>query len=141
LNETDDIEVREKSPIYETDPVGDPDQPKYLNAAVRVETGLDAKKLLGACLGIEKEMGRIRHKRWDSRIIDIDLLVYENLVMSTKDLTLPHPLLHERAFVLRPLADIAPDLEHPVIFDTIRRLLEEVDDSGVQKVDDLELNV
>lgn len=134
------IEVKAVSAVYETDPVGDPDQPMYLNAAVRVETALTAKQLLKACLAIEKSMGRVRTERWGSRNIDIDLLVYENSVVSTRDLTIPHPLLHEREFVLRPLADIDPDLVHPVLFETVRDMLAAVESTGgVRRMEDIDL--
>lgn len=141
LNETGEVEVREISPVYETEPDGDPGQPEYLNAALRVETALDARKLLKACLGVEKAMGRVREEHWGPRNIDIDLLVYGDVVLSTKDLSVPHPLLHEREFVLRPLADIAPELVHPVIFDTVSQLLGDVEKRGAVRRDDLKLMV
>lgn len=141
LNSVEGIEVREVSAVYETDPVGDSSQPKYLNAAIRVETTLEAKKLLKACMTVERSMGRVRRAQWESRVIDIDVLFYDNEVMSTKELTLPHPLLHEREFVLRPLADIAPDLVHPMLDESIAQLLEEVEPGGVERLDDLTLKV
>lgn len=136
----EDIVVKDASSVYETEPVGDPSQPKYLNAAIRVETKLEAKKLLKVCLAVEREMGRVRHERWESRIIDIDLLFYGSEVLSTRELTLPHPLLHEREFVLRPLADIAPELVHPMLDESIGQLLEEVELSGVDRIDGLTLD-
>ncbi len=141
LNTVEGIVVREASSVYETDPVGDSSQPKYLNAVIRVETTLEAKKLLKACMTVERGMGRVRHAQWESRVIDIDMLFYDEEVMSTKELTLPHPLLHEREFVLRPLADIAPDLVHPMLDESIAQLLEEVELGGVERMDDLTLSV
>ena len=142
LNKVDGIEVQKISSVYETDPVGDSLQPKYLNAAIQVETALDARDLLKACMAVERDMGRVRHERWESRVIDIDVLFYDDAVMGSKELTLPHPLLHEREFVLRPLADIAPDLVHPMLEKSVAQLLEEVEISeGVERMDDLSLSV
>lgn len=141
LNNTEGIEVRDISSVYETDPIDDTSQPKYLNAAVMVETTLEAKKLLKTCMTVERNMGRVRRERWESRVIDIDMLFYDDEVMSTVELTLPHPLLHEREFVLRPLADIAPDLVHPMLDENIAQLLSEVEPSGVKRMDDLTLRV
>jgi 2-amino-4-hydroxy-6-hydroxymethyldihydropteridine diphosphokinase len=139
LDIVDGIEVGDISAVYETDPLGDPSQPKYLNAAIGVETTLEPKKLLKSCMTVERNMGRVRHERWESRVIDIDILFYDDLVMSTIELTLPHPLLHEREFVLRPLADIAPNLVHPMLDESIRELLEKVEPSGVERVNDRSL--
>ena len=127
------------SPVYETDPVGDPDQPKYLNAAVEVETELEPKNLLKLCLAIEREMGRVRREMWESRVIDIDVLLCGDEVVSTKDLIVPHPLFHEREFVLRPLSDIAPHIVHPVLDENIAELLAFVPESGVRKMEGMRL--
>jgi len=86
-------------------------------------------------------MGRVRTRQWESRIIDIDVLLCDDEVISTKELIVPHPFLHEREFVLRPLADIAPDLVHPVFDETIAELLCLVEETGVRKVEDLVLTV
>ena len=101
--------------LYETTPVGGPSaQPAYLNSAVRVSTVLEPIPLLGAVQAIEDSLGRVRKERWGERLIDIDLLFYEGLVLNDKRLTLPHPRLHQRCFVLEPLREIAPKLVHPV---------------------------
>ncbi len=140
LRAVDDIEVREISPVYETDPVGVPEQPRYLNAVLRVETVLEAEKLLGTCLAIESSMGRVRTERWGARNIDIDILLYEDQVVRSGELNLPHLYMHQREFVLRPLADIAPGLVHPVFRVTVRELLAAVGNSGgVRRVDGLNL--
>jgi 2-amino-4-hydroxy-6-hydroxymethyldihydropteridine diphosphokinase len=135
------IRLMAVSPVYETDPVGDPDQPKFLNAVLEIDTEFDPMNLLKTCLEIEREMGRVRTRQWESRIIDIDVLLCDDEVISTKELIVPHPFLHEREFVLRPLADIAPDLVHPVFDETIAELLCLVEETGVRKVEDLVLTV
>jgi 2-amino-4-hydroxy-6-hydroxymethyldihydropteridine diphosphokinase len=129
------------SPVYETDPVGNTDQPKYLNAVLEIDTELEPLDLLETCLEVEAEMGRVRTRRWESRSIDIDVLLCGEELISTEELIVPHPLLHEREFVLRPLADIAPDLVHPVLDESIAELLSHVEESGVRKVEDLVLTV
>ena len=88
---------------------GKTDQPDFINMAVEIATSLPPGALLDACLGIEKEMGRVRDARWGPRLIDIDIIAYEKLVLSTGRLTLPHPHAHMRGFVLGPLREIAPD--------------------------------
>ena len=111
--------------LYETSPVGGPAaQPAYLNSAVRVSTSLDPTALLGAVLAIEDSLGRVRKERWGERFIDIDLLFYGELVLNDRRLTLPHPRLHQRRFVLEPLGEIAPNLIHPVLQVTIEALAE-----------------
>jgi 2-amino-4-hydroxy-6-hydroxymethyldihydropteridine pyrophosphokinase len=105
-----DTTVLATSSLYETKPVEVPDeQNDYLNECIVVLTGLSPRALLGACLGIEAAMGRVREKRHGSRTIDIDLLLYENAVSSDPELTLPHPGILSRAFVLVPLSDLYPE--------------------------------
>jgi 2-amino-4-hydroxy-6-hydroxymethyldihydropteridine diphosphokinase len=135
------IRIAHVSPVYETDPVGNTDQPKYLNAVLEIDTVLEPMNLLKTCLEVEAEMGRIRTRRWESRSIDIDVLLCGEELISTEELIVPHPLLHEREFVLRPLADIAPDLVHPVLDESIAELLCQVEESGVRKMEDLVLTV
>ena len=110
------------SPVYETEPVGYADQPDFLNAVACVETELSPRALLGACLGIEAALGRVRLFKNGPRIIDLDLLLYEGVTLQTDELTLPHPRMHLRRFVLEPLAEIIPDYRHPVTGKTIRQL-------------------
>ncbi|MCC3377255.1 2-amino-4-hydroxy-6-hydroxymethyldihydropteridine diphosphokinase [Cohnella sp. REN36] len=106
LDAHDGIEVRRVSETYETDPVGYTDQPAFLNMALAIGTDLAPVALLRALLAIELEMGRVREIRWGPRKIDLDLLLYENETLGTDELTLPHPRMGERAFVLVPLRDV-----------------------------------
>lgn len=99
-----------QSKIYQTEPFGVPDeQPDYLNMVAEVETGMSPRALLGACLGIESALGRVRPFEKSARTLDLDLLVYENEVSDCTELTLPHPRISERAFVLVPLSDLYPN--------------------------------
>jgi 2-amino-4-hydroxy-6-hydroxymethyldihydropteridine diphosphokinase len=102
------IEIHHISSAYETAPVGMTDQPSFLNMAVSLRTELDPLSLLRRLLDIEQEMGRIREVRWGPRNIDLDLLAYEDVVIDTPELTLPHPRMGQRAFVLVPLRDVWP---------------------------------
>jgi 2-amino-4-hydroxy-6-hydroxymethyldihydropteridine diphosphokinase len=126
LDATDDIRVVTRSSICETDPVGGPEQPRYMNAACEVETRMSPRELLRAALAVESDMGRKRGVRWGPRVIDIDILIAGHEVLDDPDLTVPHPLMTEREFVLRPLAEIAPDLRHPGSGRDIRSLLADV---------------
>ena len=101
------------SQLRETDPVGVVDQPRFLNGAVRLETDLSARQLLDALLAIERELGRERRERWGPRTIDLDLLLYGGTTVDEPGLTVPHPFLHERRFVLEPLAELDPALVVP----------------------------
>lgn len=113
LSQADMIIIDAVSAVYETVPVGGPEQGPYLNACAAIITELPPTKLLLALLDIEEQMGRVREVRWGPRIIDLDLLLYEKVMMYTSLLVLPHPRVGERDFVLIPLADIAPDLIIP----------------------------
>jgi 2-amino-4-hydroxy-6-hydroxymethyldihydropteridine diphosphokinase len=106
--------VAEVSSLYQTEPVGYLEQPRFLNAVVALETALAPIDLLHALLGIERDLGRMRTFRNAPRTVDLDLLLVDNVILDTTELTLPHPRLHERAFVLIPLAEIAPEAVHPV---------------------------
>jgi 2-amino-4-hydroxy-6-hydroxymethyldihydropteridine diphosphokinase len=117
------IEVLAVSRLRETDPVGDVDQPRYLNGAVAVETTLPPRDLLEILLRLERELGRVRDgTRWGPRTIDLDLLVYGAATVDEPGLRVPHPRLHERGFALEPLADLDPELEIPGR-GTVRELL------------------
>ncbi|MDR7865440.1 MAG: 2-amino-4-hydroxy-6-hydroxymethyldihydropteridine diphosphokinase [Sporomusaceae bacterium] len=103
------VTVERVSSLYETAPVGYTDQPDFLNAVISVRTTLTPQELLTACLAVERELGRERKIRWGPRTVDIDVLFYDDVVLATEVLTLPHPRFHERCFVLAPLAEIAGD--------------------------------
>ena len=118
-----EAEVEAVSALYETDPMGGPPQPRYLNGACRVRTLLDPHALLDHVKHIEKKLGRVEGERWGPRPIDIDIVLYDDLVLSDPGLVIPHPRLHERAFVLRPLLDLDPDLVHPVTGERLSDLL------------------
>jgi 2-amino-4-hydroxy-6-hydroxymethyldihydropteridine diphosphokinase len=121
--------VRARSRLYRTPPWGLVDQPDFINAAARLETTLAPRELLDALLAIETRAGRVRGARNGPRILDLDLLLYGDHAINEQDLVVPHPRLHERAFVLLPLADIAPDLEVPGQ-GCVAELLEHVDTAG-----------
>jgi 2-amino-4-hydroxy-6-hydroxymethyldihydropteridine diphosphokinase len=126
LAATPDLDVCRLSSVMEFPAVGGPaDSPPYLNAVAKVETTLAPRAVLDRLLAIEKEMGRVRRQRWEPRIIDLDLLLYADRITDEPGLTIPHPRIAERLFVLRPLAEIAPGLVHPAIGKTILALLDE----------------
>jgi len=118
------ITVLAVAPIYETEPVGFTEQPWFLNTAARVETNLSPQDLFRTLKEIEQEMGRTVVIPQGPRLIDLDLLLYDNLVINSPDLVIPHPRFHERAFVLRPLADIAPGVVHPRLKLRVKELLQ-----------------
>jgi 2-amino-4-hydroxy-6-hydroxymethyldihydropteridine diphosphokinase len=114
--------VRRRAAMYRTAPVGPAGQPDYLNTAVEVETSLSARDLLAACKAIERDLGRTPSVRWGPRVIDLDILLYGEMVMAKPDLTIPHPELHRRRFALAPLFDLAPDRIVPGLGRTVREL-------------------
>ena len=122
------------SPVYETEPLDYLDQPPFLNAVAAVSTNLRPGSVLAALLAIELDAGRQRSIRHGPRTLDLDLLLYDDLEMSTPDLTLPHPRMHQRAFVLVPLADLAPGLAIPGMGATVADLLGRLESlSGVHR--------
>jgi 2-amino-4-hydroxy-6-hydroxymethyldihydropteridine diphosphokinase len=116
-----------KSDIFETAPMGVTDQPRFLNACIVVDTKFDLEELLSVVKSIEQEMGRVHRLRWGPREIDIDLLLLENgEVLDSSTLKVPHPEMHKRAFVLMPLAQIAPDWIHPLLKVSVKKLAEDI---------------
>lgn len=127
--------VETVSPIYETAPWGKTDQPDFLNICLKGETSLEPAALLEACKTAEKKLGREPGERWGPRLIDIDIIFYGSHIDEGERLTIPHPRLAERAFVLAPLADLAPDFVHPVYGRTVGQMLAKVDSSTVQRLE------
>ena len=120
--------LQAESSIYETAAWGNQEQPSFLNQAWHITTQQGPVDLLAALLDIEKSMGRRRIQKWESRVIDIDILFYDQLVYQSEALVLPHPHLHERKFALMPVAEILPQWMHPVFHKTVDTLLHEVND-------------
>ncbi len=119
-----------KSGFYQTTPVGVEGQDWYVNGVISLRTMLPAHDLLNWLLGIEKRMGRVRKDKWDPRTIDLDILLFGQTVINHEDLTIPHPLMHLRRFVLVPMVQLAPDSIHPVLGKTMSWLLENFSDDG-----------
>ena len=119
------------SKVYETEPWGKTDQPAFLNACVGLETELSPEDLLYHLKEIEQQIGRVARERWGPREIDIDILFYHDKQLSSQRLTIPHPLLQERAFVLVPLNDIALDTKHPKVAKSVAEMLLGLDHKGV----------
>lgn len=126
LNAHDNITVTRESSIIETEPYGNINQDKFLNMCIEIETNLTPVSLLETVLDIEQQMGRIRIVDWGPRNIDIDILLYEDLEIALEDLEIPHAEMHKRLFVLEPLAEIAPNREHPTMGVTIKTLLQQL---------------
>ena len=131
-------EVTRVSGLYETAPWGNVVQPHYLNQAIELLTELTPAKLLKTTQRIEEELGRIRQTKWGARIIDIDILFYEDHIVATPTLTIPHPHIHRRNFVMVPMLDIAPQWQHPVFKKTIEELYRASEDElKVERVERL----
>ena len=121
--------LTKSSSIYETEAWGKTDQPSFLNQALEISTSLNARQLMRKILKIEKEMGRIREEKLGPRIIDVDILLFDNEIHDLRFLKIPHPEMQNRRFVLVPIAEIDPTLQHPILKKTIAELLEECPDN------------
>ncbi len=131
------VELRSRSSLYRTEPVDAPDQAWFVNAVVEICFGGRADELLQICVNVETARGRERNRRNQPRILDLDVLLLGDTVLATDELTIPHPRLHERRFVLEPMVEIAPDVVHPGLRKTMRDLLQEcMDESKVVRLAD-----
>ena len=131
LGNTPGVRVLRVSSVHETEPVGPP-QPRYLNAVAEVETSLAPRALLDRLLAVETRFGRVRGERWGPRTIDLDLLLHGGLVIDEPGLSVPHPRMTERAFVLAPLCELVPEGRHPVLGRTFRQLLADLTTGAVR---------
>ena len=131
---TPQLEVKAKSHVYETPPWGYEEQPKFFNQAIQGETYLQPEPLLKHLKRLEVALGRQGTFQNGPRLIDIDILFFDDLILNTATITLPHPRLHERGFVLQPLMDIAPELVHPVLRQSIRELAASTNLEGIVQV-------
>ncbi len=133
LDNKTDINIIRSSSLYVTEPIGYVGQDWFLNCVVEIMTTLPPHDLLSHCLAIEDQMGRIRTMQWGPRIIDLDILLYSDSVIEDDELTIPHPNMDRRRFVLAPLVEIAPDVIHPKLNRTVADLLQHLNDT--HKVD------
>ncbi|HQK57115.1 MAG TPA: 2-amino-4-hydroxy-6-hydroxymethyldihydropteridine diphosphokinase, partial [Candidatus Syntrophosphaera thermopropionivorans] len=127
LREDPNIRILKSSTLIQTKPVGNLNQPDFYNQVIEVETSYSSDELLQKALNLENQMGRVRSEHWGPRIIDIDILLYEDEIKHTQDLILPHPEMTKRKFVLELLCSIAPDLIHPVLHKSIANLLKDIE--------------
>ncbi len=127
------VRLRRVSSIYETKPVGIEDQPDFLNAAAEIETELAPKDLLATIREVERRVGRKKTLKWGPRVIDIDILLYGDERRVEENLEIPHPEMHKRAFVLTPLAEIAPSVKHPILCLTAVQMSAKVGSKGVRR--------
>jgi 2-amino-4-hydroxy-6-hydroxymethyldihydropteridine diphosphokinase len=127
--------LKKKSSVYETQAWGVENQDNYYNMAVEIETRFWPFKVLKMILAIEEKMGRIRSQKWESRIIDIDILFFNEISISSENLTIPHPYIQKRRFVLEPVCEITPDYLHPKFRETVAKLLQDcTDESWIERI-------
>ncbi len=133
------IGILKASSLYRTSPVGMTEQEWFINAAAVIETGLEPPALLDLLLNVEKSFGRVRTVKWGPRILDLDILFYDNMQVDLPGLNVPHPLMSERLFVLKPLAEIEPDWVHPAlglsVHEMLNRILETDSEQQIQKLE------
>jgi len=133
INKSGTTKVIAQSSLYQSEPVGKTDQPWFINAAIEVDTTLTPEELLTFLINIEQEFGRIRDEKWGPRVIDLDILDYDGRIINSRTLTLPHPEMTGRRFVLEPLSEIAGTTIHPLRNKTIQDLLKELPQDPVVK--------
>ena len=133
LYELESINILKQSSLYQSEPIGKKNQPWFVNAAIEIQTTLNPESLLKTLLNIEQQMGRTRSEKWGPRIIDLDILDYEGRMINSKSLTLPHPEMLNRRFVLEPLSEISSSAIHPVKKKSIKSLLNELPPTPVVK--------
>jgi 2-amino-4-hydroxy-6-hydroxymethyldihydropteridine diphosphokinase len=126
LNAHADLTVVARSSLYQSEPLGITDQDWFVNSVIQLTTSLPPEELLHACLAIEQVMGRTRTEKWGPRIIDLDILFYDDLILKQEELEIPHPGIAERSFVLAPMNEIAPEFIHPKLKKPIQTLLLEI---------------
>jgi 2-amino-4-hydroxy-6-hydroxymethyldihydropteridine diphosphokinase len=141
LEHSKEIRISKASSVYETQPTEYKDQPWFLNMVLKLETTLEPLNLLELLLAIENQIGRTRNRKYEPRNIDLDFLLYNDLVLNSDKLTLPHPRMHERRFVLVPLAEIAPKVVHPLLKKSVERLLKELSTDSASKKDEFEVRL
>ena len=130
----DNVSLIKVSSLYETEPVGYEEQGWFLNGVVAIETGLSVHELLPLLKKVERDVGRQHRARWRPREVDLDLLIYDQCSINTPNLTVPHPEMHQRSFVLVPFAEIAPTMLHPILGQNIRTLLSNLNDEKTVKL-------
>lgn len=128
------VRITAISPVFATEPWGDTDQPPFFNICVAAVGDLSPRELLDKIKKIESDMGRQPSRRWGPRLIDIDILFYDKLVLKDEDLVIPHPRIAERAFVLAPLAVIIPNFRHPQTGLSVQEMVEKLDLSGIERL-------
>ena len=126
LSSHPEILIKNRSSMIKTKPYGNIDQPDFINSVIEIDTDLPAETLLSKCLTVENELGRKRNEKWGPRTIDIDILFYNDQIINSQKLTIPHPDLHHRKFVLNSLNEICPDFIHPVLDKSIKELYLEI---------------
>lgn len=132
----EEVRITRQSRFYETEPVDFTEQGWFINCVIRIETRLEPLELLDRLQAIQQEAGRTADRvRYGPRVLDLDLLLYDRLILDDPGLSLPHPRMHRRRFVLKPLCDIDPDVVHPVLGKAVRALLAELDEDGQQVVE------